>query len=121
MAKTKKNQYFPQSIPHPGVTLDEKIKEMGLSIDDFAEKSRLTTSEIISIINGNASILPLTADKIEAATMIPSAFWLRSQKSYNDWIKSAGADYSHVMVAPANIEGLRLPGISSMVSSKELD
>lgn len=28
------NQYFPQSVPHPGETLNEKLDEMGMPLKD---------------------------------------------------------------------------------------
>ena len=34
--KKLQNQYFPQSRPHPGETLAEKLEEMGMGSKEFA-------------------------------------------------------------------------------------
>ena len=34
-----KNLYIPENVSHPGTTLDEKIKEMGMSVKEFAVRT----------------------------------------------------------------------------------
>jgi addiction module HigA family antidote len=75
---TKIHEYFPQSRPHPGVTLLEKLEEMGLSAKEFAEYTDKPEKIINAVINGNCAITDDLAIKFENVTRIPALFWLNS-------------------------------------------
>jgi addiction module HigA family antidote len=84
---TKQNQYFPQSLPHPGETLAEKLEEMGITPKEFAECTGKPEKIINAILNGNCAITNDTAVKFEEITRIPAHFWINSQQHYNEFIK----------------------------------
>lgn len=79
------NQYFPQSVLHPGTTLEEKLQEMGMSIKEFALRSDKPEKTIIAIIKGASAITQEMAIKFENVTQIPANFWMRHQQRYDEF------------------------------------
>lgn len=82
---TTNNQYLPQSVPHPGVILEEKLQEMGMSIKEFALRTDKPEKTIIAVINGTSAITSEMAIKFENATQIPANFWMRHQLHYDEF------------------------------------
>jgi HTH-type transcriptional regulator/antitoxin HigA len=82
----KKNQYDPQSLPHPGKTLDEKLEEMGIGPKEFALRTGKPEKTITAILKGDSSITPEMAVTFENATKIPAHFWLNHQLAYDEYI-----------------------------------
>jgi addiction module HigA family antidote len=80
-----KNEYIPQTVTHPGVTLGAKIQELQIGVKDFAVHANLPESVISAIVNGKASITADLAVALEKATNIPAHFWLARQKNYDDY------------------------------------
>ena len=62
------NQYFPQSRPHPGETLTEKLEEMKMGPKEFALRSGKPEKTIIAILKGESSITPDMAVQFENVT-----------------------------------------------------
>jgi addiction module HigA family antidote len=83
----KQNQYFPQSLPHPGETLAEKLEEMGMTSIEFAECTGKTEKIINNILDGNCDITYDIALKFEEVTRIPVHFWINNQQHYNEFIE----------------------------------
>ena len=83
----KQNQYFPQSRPHPGVTLSEKLEEMGMSAKEFADYTGKPERTINAVLNGTCAITADLAVQFEKVTQIPSHFWLNSQRNYDNFLK----------------------------------
>jgi len=81
----KQNQYFPQSLPHPGETLAEKLEEMGIDSKEFAVLTGKSEKIINAILNGNCAITPDMATQLENVTQIPVHFWLNSQRGYDEF------------------------------------
>lgn len=81
-----KNQYFPQTISHPGETLEEKLDEMNMEPKEFADATGLPEKTIIAIIKGESSITADMAVQFESVTKIPAHFWLNSQRVYDDHV-----------------------------------
>ena len=81
----KQNQYFPQSVSHPGETLAEKLEEMGMGPKEFALRSGKPEKTIIAIINGASSITADMAVQFENVTRIPANFWINNQRSYDEY------------------------------------
>ena len=79
-----KNEYFPETVTHPGFTLNEKLKEIGMSKKEFALRTEKPEQTIIKIINGNSSITPDMSIKFENVLKIPSKFWLKKQYRYDE-------------------------------------
>lgn len=82
----RQNQYFPQSRPHPGETLAEKLEEMEMGPKEFALRTGKPEKTIIAILNGESSITPDMAVQFENATKIPANFWMNHQRSYDEYI-----------------------------------
>lgn len=79
------NQYFPQSVFHPGVILDEKLQEMGMSIKEFALRTLKPEKTIIAVLKGTSAITQEMAIKFENVTKIPANFWMRYQQRYDEF------------------------------------
>jgi HTH-type transcriptional regulator / antitoxin HigA len=80
------NTYNPQSRPHPGETLSEKLEEMCMGPKEFALRTGKPEKTIIAIMNGKSSITPEMAVKFENVTKIPAHFWTNHQRSYDEYI-----------------------------------
>jgi len=81
---TKKNEYNPETVSHPGLTLGEKLIEIGMSIKAFALRSGKPEKTIIGIIEGSSSITSDMAVQFESVLKIPANFWLKRQRSYDE-------------------------------------
>ena len=82
----KQNQYFPQSRPHPGEMLAEKLEEIGMGTKEFAVRTGKPEKTISAFLNGKCSITPDMAVQFENITLIPAHFWLNSQRNYDEFI-----------------------------------
>lgn len=78
------NMYHPQTVSHPGTTLGEKLKELGMSFKEFAIRTMKPERVIVSIVEGNSSITPDMATAFESVTKIPAHFWLNRQRAYDE-------------------------------------
>jgi len=79
------NQYFPQSIPHPGETLSEKLEELGIGAKELAIKTNKPEKTISAVLNGESSITPDMAIVFENVLKIPARFWLENQSEYDEF------------------------------------
>lgn len=82
----RKNQYFPQSRPHPGETLAEKLMEMEMGPKEFALRTGKPEKTIIAVLNGKSSITPDMAVQFENVTSIAANFWMNHQRSYDEYV-----------------------------------
>ncbi|NCA85146.1 MAG: addiction module antidote protein, HigA family [Clostridia bacterium] len=82
---TTTNEYFPQTVSHPGATLEEKLQEMGMSIKEFALRSDTPEKTIIAIIKEESAITHEMAIKFENVTQISANFWMRHQQRYDEY------------------------------------
>ena len=74
------------TVYHPGVTLAEKLKEMEMSVKEFAVRVSKPEKTIFAVISGNSSITTEMAVSFEAVTKIPASFWLRKQQMYDEFL-----------------------------------
>lgn len=81
----KTNQYFPQSRPHPGEILSEKLDEMGIGPKEFAARTNKPEQTITAILYGRSSITSDMAVQFEQVTSIPVSFWLTNQQRYDEY------------------------------------
>lgn len=79
------NEYFPQSVSHPGATLEEKLEEMGMSIKEFAIRTCKPEKTIIAVLKGTSAITQEMAVKFENVTKIPSRLWIKHQSIYDEY------------------------------------
>ncbi len=81
---SKHNQYLPQSITHPGVTLAEKLEELGMGPKEFAVRANKPEKTVTAILKGESSITPDMAILFENVLHIPAHFWLERQRLYDE-------------------------------------
>lgn len=81
----KQNEYFPQSIPHPGVSLSEKLEEMGMGPKEFAVRTGKPEKTVTAILKGSSSITPDMAILFEKVLLIPASFWLTKQQRFDEF------------------------------------
>ena len=81
-----RNLYIPENVSHPGTTLDEKLKEMGMSVKEFAVRTSKPEKTVIAIIKGDSSITPEMAVAFESVTKIPANFWMNRQRIYDECV-----------------------------------
>ena len=77
------NTYRPVRAFHPGVTLREKIVELGMSIKEFSLRSSKPEKTINAVLNGSSSITPDMAVAFEQVTRIPAHMWLNLQSAFD--------------------------------------
>lgn len=80
-----KNQYFPQSVPHPGETLAEKLEEMNMGPKEFAIRTGKPEKTITAILKEESGITPDMAVVFETVLNIPAKFWLNTQRAYDEY------------------------------------
>ncbi|MBL7934890.1 MAG: ImmA/IrrE family metallo-endopeptidase [Bacteroidia bacterium] len=83
---SKQNEYFPQSVPHPGLTLVDKLDELGMGPKEFALRTGKPEKTIIAIIKGKSSITPDMAVLFENVLHIPAHYWLNRQQRFDESI-----------------------------------
>ena len=83
---TTENLYIPKRVSHPGTTLDEKLKEMGLSVKEFAGLISQPEETVNAIIKGDSSITQELAVAFENVTKIPANLWINRQRNYDECV-----------------------------------
>ena len=74
------------TVYHPGRTLAEKLKEMEMSVKEFAVRVSKPEKTIFAVISGNSSITTDMAVSFETVTKIPASFWLKKQQMYDEYL-----------------------------------
>ncbi|MDD5091510.1 MAG: helix-turn-helix domain-containing protein [Candidatus Wallbacteria bacterium] len=90
MIKKIVNEYLPDTVSHPGATLQDILEEKGLTQAEVAERTGRPKKFINEIIKGKTSISPETAIQFERVLGLPAAFWNQRQKMYDQsaaWLK----------------------------------
>lgn len=80
----KQNEYHPQTVPHPGIDLLEKLEELGMGVLEFAVRTSKPEKTIHEVLNGRSAITPDMAVQFENALGIPAHYWLQRQRSYDE-------------------------------------
>lgn len=71
---------------HPGEMLEEKLQEMEMSVETFAEQAHLAEQYAKDVIACKASVTLETAIAFEMVTKIPASLWLAFQHDYDDYV-----------------------------------
>lgn len=79
------SNFIPAVAFHPGVTLAEKLKEMDMSIKEFALRTSKPEKTIHAVIKGESSVTSDMAVAFENVTKIPAHFWLNKQRNYDEY------------------------------------
>jgi HTH-type transcriptional regulator / antitoxin HigA len=80
----KINQYVGQIAIHPGLTLSEKLEELGMGPKAFAVRTGKPEKTIIAVLKGKSSITPEMAVQFEYVLNIPAHFWMNLQRNYDE-------------------------------------
>lgn len=70
---------------HPGITLREKLNEMGMSVKEFAIRTSKPEKTINAVLMGKSSLTPDMAVAFEQITMIPAHLWMNLQRNYDEY------------------------------------
>lgn len=70
---------------HPGEELQEKLQEMGMTIEEFAEKSHVTLEYAQGVLACEKPITPETAVAFEMTTQISASLLLTLQHDYDNY------------------------------------
>jgi len=83
--KTETRQVFlPDWTVPPGSMLEEKIAEMGLTVEAMAEKIELTPMDARRLLEGEIALTDEIADKLEDLTGILHEVWSNWEQTYRD-------------------------------------
>lgn len=86
MATTRQAPFVPREAYHPGVTLREKLEELGMTVKEFAIRTSKPEKTINAILRGSSSITMDMAVAFESVTGIPARFWVQKQQNYNEYL-----------------------------------
>jgi HTH-type transcriptional regulator/antitoxin HigA len=78
------DEYNPESVSHPGTTLEDVLEERGMSQAELCERTGRPRKTINEILKGKASITPETALQFERVLGIPASFWNNRQRQYDE-------------------------------------
>ena len=79
-----KQTFLPDWTVPPGAMLEEKIAEMGLTIETMAEKIELMPMEARRLLEGDFVLTDEIADKLEDLTGISHEVWNNWEQTYRD-------------------------------------
>jgi len=77
----------------PGEILEEKLGEMGMTVEQFAEQAALPLEQILLLFKGAVPLTPGIALKLEAVTEIPVDNWNRYERRYREDLLKASKKY----------------------------
>lgn len=106
-----KHQYKPQTRPHPGETLREKLQEMGMGPKEFAIRTCKPEKTIIAVLHGQSSITPDMAVAFETVTRIPASFWMNHQCAYDEYLARA----KQMSIVDASVEWAKQFPLAEMI------
>ncbi len=69
--------------PHPGEGLRNDINELGLTVTSMAKALGVGRPALSHLVNGNSSISPEMAHRLEVVLGGSRAFWMRLQLAYD--------------------------------------
>lgn len=78
------NEYYPQTVTHPGEDLREKLEELQMSPKEFAVRCNKPIKTISEVLNGKSSITPDMAIQFENVLQVPARYWLKRQYHYDE-------------------------------------
>lgn len=84
MANELIDEYTPESVSHPGTTLEDVLEERGMTQAELCERTGRPKKTINEILKGKASITPETALQFERVLGIPASFWNNRQRQYDE-------------------------------------
>mgnify|MGYP002520814572 CR=1 FL=1 len=71
------------AIP-PGATIEEQLKDRGMTAKDLAEKLGWTEEYVEALLNGETPLTPYVAECLEVALGLPAKFWAGLETIYRE-------------------------------------
>ena len=87
--EAKKTGLSPELIIHPGETIADLLAERGMSQQELAARTGVTSAFVSNVINGKKGISSNFAYALECAFGVPKTFWLNLQANYEAEILDA--------------------------------
>ncbi len=84
MADQYRNEYEPDDVSPPGVTLQETLDALQMSQAELAERMGRPKKTINEIIKGKAAITAETALQLEKVFGVPASFWNNRERRYRE-------------------------------------
>ena len=84
MQTVTKQTFLPDWTVPPGAMLEEKIAEMGLTVEAMAALIELTPTEARRLLEGEIVLASDIADKLEDLTGISHEVWNNWEQTYRD-------------------------------------
>lgn len=84
MSSQIQNQYKPDNVTAPGLTLLSVLEAQGMTQAELAERIGKTTKTIVEIIKHGAPITPETAMELEKALGVPASFWNNRERRFRE-------------------------------------
>jgi len=78
------NEYSPQTVSHPGLTLREKLLELNIGPKEFSIRIDKPEKTVTAVLNGKSSITPDMSVLFESVLKIQAKFWLNRQNQYDE-------------------------------------
>jgi len=75
-----RNEYCPDYLAPPGEVLKEHLEHAGIAQAELAERACLPAGTIGGIIDGELSITPDIAKRLEHVLSRPAYFWLNLEE-----------------------------------------
>lgn len=85
MATETRNEFRPDYASHPGETLEETLKTMGMSKTELARRMGRSKVEVSRIVAGKAGVTPETAIQLERALGVAASFWIALQCHFDEF------------------------------------
>ena len=86
MISEHRNQYEPDEVTPPGVTLSDTLEALGMSQTELSERLGKHKKTINEIIKDKQRIMPDTALELERVLGVPASFWLNRQSRYDEFL-----------------------------------
>ena len=109
-----RNEYYPDCVSAPGVTLREMLEERSMTRVDLAARTGQGKKTINDIINGKTAITPGIALQLEKVLGLSATFWLERERLYQEHtvrhreaersMRGAGHDYCRANEATYHVQ-----------------
>ena len=90
MISEHRNQYEPDEVTPPGVTLSDTLEALGMSQTQLSERLGKHKKTVNEIIKDKQKIMPDTALELERVLGVPASFWLNRQGRYDEFLARRG-------------------------------
>ncbi|MDR3176179.1 MAG: HigA family addiction module antidote protein [Desulfovibrio sp.] len=79
---TTKNQFSPDWVPHPGISIQEVIDDREMTQSELARRMGRTSKFVNELMKGSASLSEETALQLEKVLGVRAGFWLSLERQY---------------------------------------